>query len=58
MGNEASGGELVDERAVHLLVEVKIKGVEPALRVTEARELVPAFEEPILTPAEFVGDER
>ena len=54
----ACRGELVDQRAIHLLVEIKIKGVERALRVTEARELVPAFEEPVLSPTEFVGHER
>jgi hypothetical protein len=28
LGDEATGGELVDECAIHLLVEIKIKGVE------------------------------
>jgi hypothetical protein len=45
LGNEACGGELVDERAIHLLVEIEIKGVERALGVTETRELAPAFEQ-------------
>ena len=58
LGDETCRGELVDERAIHLLVEIKIKGVERALRVTEARELVPALEEAILAPTEFVGHER
>ncbi len=52
------GDQVVDERAVHLLVEIKIKGVERALRVPEARELVPALEQTVLPPAEFVGHKR
>jgi hypothetical protein len=47
----------VDRRGHHLLVEIEIKGVEGALRVSEAREFVPALQQTILSPAEFVGDE-
>jgi hypothetical protein len=47
----------VDEGAIHLLVEIEIKGVEGALRVAEAREFVPALQQTVLSPAEFVGDE-
>jgi len=57
LGDEARGGELVDERAIHLLVEIKIKGVERALRIAKACELVAAFEQTVLTSAEFVSDE-
>jgi len=55
--DEAGRGEFVDECAIHLLVEIKVKGVERALRVPEARELVPALEETVLAATEFVGDE-
>ena len=58
LGDEARGGELVDERAIHLLVEIEIKGVERALGVTEACELVSAFEQAVLPAAEFVGHQR
>jgi len=58
LGDETCGGEFVDERAIHLLVEIKIKGVERALGVTEARELVSAFEQAVLPAAEFVGHQR
>jgi hypothetical protein len=43
--------------AIHLLVEIEVKGVERALGVAKARELVPLFEQTVLPPAEFVGDE-
>ena len=56
--DEARGGQLVDERAVHLLVEVKIKGLERAVGIAEAGEFVPAREEPVFAALQFVGDER
>ena len=37
LGDEARGGELVDQRAIHLLVEIEIKGVERAIGIAEAR---------------------
>jgi hypothetical protein len=49
------GVQVVNERAVHLLVEIRIEGLERALGITEARELVPALEQTVLAPAEFVG---
>jgi hypothetical protein len=58
LGDEAGGGKLVDDRAIHLLVEIEIKGVERAFRVTEARELVPPLEQAVLSSTEFVGHER
>src|SRR5207247_11424812 len=54
LGDEARRGELVDERAIHLLVEIKVKGVERALGVAKAREFVAALEQAVLPPAEFV----
>ena len=56
--DEAGGGEVVDQRAIHLLVEVEIEAVERAVGIAEARLLVPAGEEPVLAPQELVGDER
>jgi hypothetical protein len=56
--DEAGGGELVDECPIHLLVEIKVKGIERALGIAKARQLVPALEQPVLSAAEFVGDER
>src|SRR5205814_7326368 len=53
LGDEAGGRELVDERAVHLLVEIKVKGTERALGVTKAREFVAALEQAVLAPAGF-----
>jgi hypothetical protein len=58
LGDEARGGELVDERAIHLAVEIKVKGIERALGIAKSGELVTAFEQAVLAPAEFVGDER
>ena len=58
LGNRACGGEVVDERAIHLLVEIKVKRVERAFRGAKASEPVPTLEQTVLPPAEFVADER
>ena len=57
LGGPAGGGQLVDEGAVHLLVEVEVKGIEPLGGVAEARLLQAPFEEPILPADELVLDE-
>ena len=56
--NEARGGELVDQHAIHLLVEIEIKAVERAVGIAEAGELVASGQEPIFASLQFVGDER
>jgi hypothetical protein len=56
--DEARGGEFVDQRAVHLLVEIEIEAVKRAVGITEACLFVPPLEEPILSAHEFVGDEH
>ena len=56
--DEAGGGELVDQRAVHLLVEVEIEGVERAVGVAKARLLEAPVEEAILAAQQLVADER
>ena len=36
LADEAGGGELVEQRAIHLLVEVEIEAVERAIGIAEA----------------------
>jgi len=48
----------VNERPVHLLVEVEVKRIERAVGVAKAGLLQPARNEPVLAPDEFVADER
>ena len=55
--DETGGGEFVDERSVHFLVEIEIEFVGGAIGVAEARELVAALEEAILAAPQFVTDE-
>jgi hypothetical protein len=57
LGDEAGGREVVHQGAVYLLVEIEIKGVERALGIAKARELVAALEQAVLPPTEFVSDE-
>jgi hypothetical protein len=44
LGDPAGGGELEDEGAVQLLVEVEVEGVQPLTHVAEARLLEAAGE--------------
>ena len=53
----ARGGQLEHEGAIHLLVEVKVEGIQALADVAEARLLHPPFEEPILPPDQLVLDE-
>jgi hypothetical protein len=39
--DEAAGGQVMDQRSVHLFVEVEIESIERPIRVTEARLFVP-----------------
>ena len=50
--DEAAGGELEDEPAVQLPVEVEIEGVERLAHIAEAGLLDAPVEEPILPPEE------
>jgi hypothetical protein len=58
LGDEAAGGELEHEPAIHFLVEVEVKGVEGFAAVAEAGLLDPPFEEAVLAAQELVLDER
>ncbi len=58
LGDEARGGELENERAIHFLVEIEIKIVERAIGIAKPRQLVPALEQPVLSAVQFVGHER
>ena len=56
--HEAARGQVVDQRTVHLPVEVEIEGVERAVRVAEAGLLQPTRDEPVLASQELIADER
>jgi hypothetical protein len=57
LGDKVASGEFEDEAAVQLLVEVEIEGVQPLVRVAEARLLDAAGEQPVLAAQELVADE-
>jgi hypothetical protein len=57
LGDKVAGREFEDEAAVELLIEVEIEGVQPLVRVAEARLLNAAGEQPVLAAEELVADE-
>jgi len=56
--DEAAGRQLVDDRAIHLLVEVEVESLERPIGIAEARLFVAALEQPVLATEQFVGDEH
>ena len=58
MQDEAGRGQVVDERAVHLLVEIEIEGVERAIGIAKARLLDTPRDQPVLPAQQLVADER
>ena len=58
LADKASRGQIVDERAIHLLVEIEIKMVERAIRIAEARLLMAPGKQPVLASLQLVTDER
>ncbi len=56
--DELGGGELEDQAAIHLLVEVEIEGIEGLVRLAKQSVLGTALEQPIGSDGELVGDER
>ena len=56
--DEVAGGELEDEAAVELAVEVEVEGVEGLADVAEAGALHAPLEEPVLAPLQLVLHER
>jgi hypothetical protein len=56
--DEADRGEVVDEGAIHRLVEIEIKGVERAVGIVKAGLLEPACDEPLPPADQFVAVER
>src|SRR5439155_26252282 len=58
LGEEAAGGELEDEVAVHLLVEGEVEAVEGLVGVAKLGLLEPAGEEAVGAAGEFVLEEE
>jgi hypothetical protein len=56
-GEEGSGGQVEDQTAIHLLIEVEVEVVEAPLWVAKLGLLCPALEQAIAATSEFVGDQ-
>src|SRR5882724_1370064 len=56
-GDEGGGGQIEDQTAIHLLVEVEVKVVECLLGIAESRLLSPTLQQSITPASQFVGDQ-
>ena len=56
-GDEVSGGEVEDEAAVHLLVEVEVEVIQCLLRIAELGGLSAAIQQTVTATMQFIGDE-
>jgi hypothetical protein len=56
--HEGAGGQVEDQTAIHLLVEVEVKVVEGSLRVAKLSLLGPALQQAVAATSEFVGDQQ
>src|SRR5260370_33385482 len=55
--DEGAGGQVEDQTAIHLLIEVEVEVVEAPLGVAKLGLLCPALEQAIAATREFVGDQ-
>jgi hypothetical protein len=58
LGDKAAGRQVVDQGAVHLLVEIKVEAIQRAVWIAEAGLFVAALEQAILAPHEFVRHQQ
>ena len=56
-GDEGAGGQVEDQTAIHLGVEVEVEVVQGFLRVAKLSLLAPALQQTIATTSEFVRDQ-
>jgi hypothetical protein len=57
LGDEVGGGEIEDEAAVHLLIEVEVEVIERFERIAKLRVFSAAFQQTIAPTIQFVGYE-
>jgi hypothetical protein len=55
--NEGAGGQVEDQTAIHLLVEVEVEVVDGCLRVAKLSLLGPALQQAIAATSELVRDQ-
>jgi len=55
--DEGAGGQVVDQTAIHLRIEVEVEVIERLMRIAEGGLLAPSFQQAVATPRELVGDQ-
>ena len=55
--DEGAGGQVEDQTAIHLLVEVEVEVIEVLLRIAKLGLLGSSLQQAITATSEFVGDQ-
>ena len=55
LGDEAAGGEIEDQAAIHLRIEGEVEVVERPVGIAEAGLFAPALQQSVAAPGQFVG---
>ena len=56
-GDEGAGGQIEDQTAIHLLVEIEVEVVEGPLWIAKLGLLAPSFQQSVAATREFVRDQ-
>ena len=54
---KAHGGEVEDQTAIHLRIEVEVEVVERLLRIAEGGLFAPPLQQAVAAPGQLVGDQ-
>lgn len=57
LGDEGTGGQVEDQAAIHLRVEVEVEIVEGFLRIAKLSLFAPAVQQSLAAAVEFVRDQ-
>ena len=57
LADEGARGQVEDQTAIHLRIEVEVEVVERLLRIAEGGLFAPALQQSVAAPGQFVGDQ-
>jgi hypothetical protein len=57
LADEGARGQVEDQAAIHLGIEVEVEVVQGLLRIAEGGLLAPSLQQAVAAPGQFVGDQ-